>query len=195
MANRIIKPIDKQSTTVIGGVRQLSPPQFELLATTLPNGRENGVLRLTVLLSPRLLISLAQGQTMPELQLKYFRPVFDWPSIRKSLQFHVVFDGAGIPPLPLTPEWATAASPHNVDPFDADLWGALFPDTLLVRPYQFDQGTLKYTGDKFLIVAPAEKRFIQSVKNDLYGRLAVESPDRLPQKGLMLQRLQEMNLV
>jgi len=196
MANRIIsKPTDKQKAAAIGPLVQLGAPQFELMAMTLPNGRFESWLRFTVLISPRLLVTVPPQQKMPELQFKFFRPIFDWPAIRSALQFQVIFDGSGLPPLAVTPEWAANPSTPNADPFDVNLWAALFPDTLLVRPYQFDQGISRFTGDKFLIVSPAEKRFFQSVKDDLYGKLAVESPDRLPAKGIMLQRLQEMNMV
>ncbi|MGE0473955.1 MAG: hypothetical protein AB7P17_10015, partial [Nitrospirales bacterium] len=196
MANRIIKkPTPQEKAIAINPLVSVGPPQFELMATTLPNGRFESFLRFTVLISPRLLVTVPPQQKMPELQFKYFRPVFDWPAIRSALQFQAIFDGAGLPPLAATPEWAANPSTPNTDPFDANLWAALFPDTLLVRPYQFDQGTSRFTGDKFLIVAPAEKRFFQSVKDDLYGKLAVESPDRLPARGMMLQRLQDMNMI
>ena len=178
-----------------GNFAQAKSPNFDLLVTTLPNRREGEWLMFSVLIAPRLFQNGPQSKVPPALQLGYFKKVFNWPAIRAALQFQVVFQGPGLSPLQAVPEWEFASAPHNVDPFDANLWQQLFLDTLLVRPYQFDQGKEKFTGENYLIASPSEKSFFRAVKQDLFAPISTNFPDRIPQKKILMEQLQRMEMV
>ena len=88
----------------------------------------DGKLRLSVFIAPRLWTT-DPAELVQILHLNDYDPLFNqWPSQIAGLEFGVSFNGG--PSLP--------ATPVNTEVPRDDLWTALFPGTIPVRPYRFD---------------------------------------------------------
>src|SRR5688500_743208 len=99
-----------------------------LIFTVVPNPAHDSPLRLTVLVTPRLVAPAAEST----LGNFVFGPL-PWPQRVDQLSYRGVrFDGA--PPVPAV----LAAPDRDVEARDAALWTSLFPATRRVRSYVFD---------------------------------------------------------
>ncbi len=88
----------------------------------------DGKLRLSVFIAPRLWTT-DPAEQVQILHLSDYFPLFKkWPSQAAGLKFGVSFNGAQ----------ALAATPVNTEAPRDDLWAALFPGTIPVKPYRFD---------------------------------------------------------
>src|SRR5260370_4179024 len=99
-----------------------------IMWTALPNGLDpaGDRLKLSVLVSPRLITNSAASGTLAE-----FPDFIDWPTIVSKLHFKVEFQGG--PAFP---------AQHLTEPgfpaLDSDLWKALFPPSSPVAPVCFE---------------------------------------------------------
>lgn len=88
----------------------------------------DGKLQISVFIAPRLWTTDPEEQTQI-LHLKDYPPLFkNFPSQVAALKFGVSFNGGA--PLP--------ATPVSAGDLRDDLWAALFPQTIPVKPYRFD---------------------------------------------------------
>jgi hypothetical protein len=144
------------------------------MATVIPNGVNQGNLRVSVLLSPRL--KPACNTTLGNFPL-----FLDWPETIKTLAFQFAVTGMRA---------ATPVQPLTLASLDSNLWKAIFPPSLFVREYQFDQG--EHTrDDKHFIMALRERNLFRfKIKQDLYQNVAIQSPTRLPARSLIIDRLE-----
>ena len=147
---------------------------FEVMATVIPNGVDAGNLRVSVLLSPQL--KPACNTTLANF------PLFqDWPQTINALAFQVMVTGMRTP-IPV--------QPLALSPLDSNLWKAIFPSTLFVRQYQFDQGETTQENKHFIMPLRERNLFRYKIKQDLYQHVAIQSPTRLPAKPFVMDRLE-----
>jgi len=133
-----------------------------IMWTALPNGvtAAGNQLRLSVLVSPRLVTNAATG-TLAE-----FPDFLDWPATVGGLRFTVEFQGG--PVVPATP----VTEPGN-PALDSAAWTALFDRAIPVNSYAFDDRS-----DLPVRSFPTKKVF--SFLTNTYQTIAVQSPQQKP---------------
>jgi hypothetical protein len=133
-----------------------------IMWTALPNGftLAGNQLRLSVLVSPRLVTNTATG-TLDE-----FPAFLDWPATVAGLSFRVEFQGG--PTVPATP----VTEPGN-PALDSAAWRALFDGTISVNAYAFDDRS-----DLAVRSFPVKKVF--SFLTNAYQTIAVQSAQQKP---------------
>ncbi len=126
--------------------------------TTLPQRALSAErkLRLSVFIAPRLWTDdpAEEKQILP---LSQYPLLIDWPSQVGDLQFTVVF--AGSKTLP--------ATPVSIKELRSDLWGALFPPSIPVKPYRFENMTN-------VSIQTIDTAFLHDWLRDLYRRVGTE---------------------
>ena len=175
------------------GIGQLlGGPTQEIMLTTLANGMQDGKLRISVFVGPRLRPA-ANGP------LSQFPTFLDWPKFVSAMKFKA-FVGPNADqatPVELTPLWSAAT-------LDSPLWLALFPPTTLVRPYPKDKEGCQPNYDIKPIVL--EKPFYRNViKEQIYQATAIgevveqrikgDAFTHLPISRILLQQLERAGIL
>lgn len=175
------------------GIRQgLGGPTQEIMLTTLANGMQDGKLRISVFVGPRL----RPGSNGP---LSQFPTFLNWPQVVSAMKFQA-FVGPNADQataVELEPLW----SPTTLD---SPLWLALFSPSTLVRPYPQDKDGCQPKYDIKPIVV--EKPFYRNViKQQIYQATAIgevveqhikgDAFTRLPVSGILQQQLERAGIL
>lgn len=132
-----------------------------IMWTVLPNGRNNEILKLSVLISPRLERQANSRQRQNSHTLNDFSDFLDWPETIRNTTFKMTLQGRDYSAMPI------------IDNLDSALWKVLFKSTDFVRPYVFQSlatiTPISYPVDK--VLATVKRPYIDK-------RLTVM--DRLP---------------
>lgn len=172
---QIVNPPIQVDPKIIPPKALCQPGQlFEVMATVLPNGGNQEQLRLSVLLSPRL-------KPTCNTTLANFPLFQDWPQTVANLGFQIMVTGMRTP---------IAVQPLTLTKMDANLWKAIFPPTIFVRAYQFDQGEHTREDKHFIMSLRERNLFRFKIKQDLYQQVAIQSPTKLPGRSLIIDRLE-----
>lgn len=167
-------------------------PTQEIMLTTLANGMQDGKLRISVCVAPRL-------RPAGNAPLSTFPTFLDWPKIVRAMKFKV-FVGANADQstaFDAEPLWSAAT-------LDSPLWLALFPPTTLVHPYPQDKDGCQPNYDIKPIVV--EKQFFHSViKEQMYQamalgevvsqRIRMDAFTLLPASGILQQQLERAGVL
>ncbi len=189
-AIRKVNPKRKTSPPVNKAILQQKGFRHEVVITAIPNGIQDSWLKLSLVLSPRLI-------GVKDTNLSSFGDRFtkDWPDFVRSLNFQMFVDGQGGPlALPTKGEWEFAAPPKNVPPLSPSLWGSIFKDSTFVRVYDFD--TKRFTDiNKFQVHTFPEKAMYRQIKNTVYKPTAIEQIDQPLTRDSILQRLERSSII
>ena len=139
----------------------------KIVWTVLPNGiTENGELKLSVFVSPRL---GTDDASVKKMELEEFPDFLQWPEKVGAMTFEVQYwDGS-------TSDPTTVKAEPKFD-LDAGIWDALFNDDTVVIPY-------KFTDYKDRIIRSYPVRDVVSYTEKTYRTIAENSPDALPKLG------------
>ncbi len=102
---------------------------FTVLPKSISGAAGAGTLRLAAFMAPRLWTDVPAEQKQI-LRLDAFPAFLNWPTQVRAMQFRVHFEDGPTAPLP-----ATVTSTADLR---EDLWQALFPDDIPVKPFRFD---------------------------------------------------------
>lgn len=128
-------------------------------------------LRLSVFIAPRLWTDdLAEEKQI--LPLSQYPLLVDWPSQVGDLQFSVKFGSKTL-----------LATPISLKELRSDLWGALFPPSIPVKPYRFENMTN-------VSIQTIDTAFLHDWLRDLYRRVGTERAYGLGEENPAIKTMQ-----
>ena len=144
------------------------PKTQRILWTALPNGLNGARARVSVLISPELVLT----DDIEPPRLSQFPDFLDWPATLAGAEIALELDG-------------TVVATTRTSTVEPEVWAALFTPETFVRPREFED-----LSDRRVLSYPAAR--VHDYLRDVYGQTAAADLTRRPPAPTLRTRLDEI---